>query len=401
MNEKNSFAIVEKLVATVARAFYNDTVVVVLDALLREKFLMEEELGPRLRLPPKEVRKILNLLEEEMLVNSEDVFYDDSDSFLKCYYIDYQNFVNVVRYRVYLMNKHLISAERNELNEVYYQCPTCTDKFSSLQVLTMLSSDGKFICSHCALANGSLKATKSEQWFRLVEVDNRGKLTGVQQLEKKFHDQMGKTEQHEGVLEMLRMLRDINLGHNKPSDNMQMGIRSSTVVDSEILEEITENVEFLANGKFGSSRIKKKNEEAFKAFQTNATRPDIHINIESETTAKVIESRGSVAASLMHRDNTHVFQNREAHVPEFLRESGVKGAQSVLLEAAALQAQRDNQFSADSLLLRHGHKGEEPLNKKPKLAEEPKPLVNIITEPEKPQQAVDDEDEHDDVEWED
>ena len=45
--------LVEKLVKTVSRAFYSDTVVVVMDALLREKFIREEEMGPRLRLKEK------------------------------------------------------------------------------------------------------------------------------------------------------------------------------------------------------------------------------------------------------------------------------------------------------------------------------------------------------------
>ena len=55
--------IVEKLVSTVARAFYSDNYVVVLDTLLREKYIREEEISPRLKMSPKDVRKIIQHLE--------------------------------------------------------------------------------------------------------------------------------------------------------------------------------------------------------------------------------------------------------------------------------------------------------------------------------------------------
>jgi hypothetical protein len=43
----------------VVGAFYTDNFVVLFDALIREKYIREEELGPRLKLPNEEVRKIV------------------------------------------------------------------------------------------------------------------------------------------------------------------------------------------------------------------------------------------------------------------------------------------------------------------------------------------------------
>ena len=42
-----------------AGAFYTDNYVVLVDALVREKYIRQEELGPRLKLPNEEVRKMV------------------------------------------------------------------------------------------------------------------------------------------------------------------------------------------------------------------------------------------------------------------------------------------------------------------------------------------------------
>ena len=58
----------------------------------------------------KELEILKNQLESEMLISSEKVYLAaDKRSFLKCYYIDYEQFVNVVRYRVYLMQKMMVT----------------------------------------------------------------------------------------------------------------------------------------------------------------------------------------------------------------------------------------------------------------------------------------------------
>eukprot|EP01031_Cornospumella_fuschlensis_P041192 gene41192-50266_t len=117
---RQAIELAEQLIATVARAFYPDEVVVVLDALVREKYLLDKEIGPRLRMNEKDVRKVINQLEAEMLIKAEDVALGDGASFWHCYYVDYQVFVNIVRYRVFLMQLRLSKQESNELSEVQY-----------------------------------------------------------------------------------------------------------------------------------------------------------------------------------------------------------------------------------------------------------------------------------------
>ena len=90
----------------------------------REKFIIEEELGPRLKMRTADARKIITQLVSELLIKSENVYLDadtNRGSYVVCYYVDYQQFVDVVRYRVHLMQKNLTSEEKTELNEVFYQ----------------------------------------------------------------------------------------------------------------------------------------------------------------------------------------------------------------------------------------------------------------------------------------
>jgi hypothetical protein len=64
-------SLVEKLVRTIARAFYTDSFVIVLEILIREKYLREEEFAPRLKLVEKDVNKVVRQLESEMLIRYE------------------------------------------------------------------------------------------------------------------------------------------------------------------------------------------------------------------------------------------------------------------------------------------------------------------------------------------
>ena len=121
-------SLVEKqklLVQTVARAFYTDDVVILLDALVREKFIKSEEIGPRLHISKNDVTRILLQLEtKEGLIKCE---YLTIDGFsFKCYYIDYQSFTNIVRYRVKLMQEGLKKQEL-KLTQSMFQCPTCNE----------------------------------------------------------------------------------------------------------------------------------------------------------------------------------------------------------------------------------------------------------------------------------
>jgi transcription initiation factor IIE alpha subunit len=343
----NAVVLVETLVSTVARAFYTDTVVVLLEGLMHEKYIIEEELGPRMKLTAKDVRKITTQLESEMLIKFESVTIDETKSVLKCYYIDYQQFVDVVRFRVHLMQRELVSEEKTELNEVYYQCPTCKNKYSSLEVQRLLSADYKFICNSCCPAT-NFRAAVSEPYYRLIEVDNSGKLSTLQLLERKLEEQMNKSKLHDGIFDLLGQLRDVPVGRNLPSQNISKGVRSSKITDERVVQEIKQNFEY-ATGQFGSSLIKKKTQETIaNGLQPSDGAGGFTINIESASEAALKHQEqqqyddygtlhttavGSEGAGRLHTNDAELKKS----LPFFLRDSRVEGAQEMLRSVKSLQ----------------------------------------------------------------
>ena len=64
-------AAAEALISTVARAFYDDDVVCLIDVLLRDKYLRDDDMSVRLCLPSRQLRKTLQYMESERLVKHE------------------------------------------------------------------------------------------------------------------------------------------------------------------------------------------------------------------------------------------------------------------------------------------------------------------------------------------
>ena len=115
----------EALISTVARAFYDDESVCLIDVLIRDKFLRDDDMAPRLHLSAKKLRATLQFLTEEHLVRSETV--DDlaqgGSQATKFYYLDYNRAVHSIRLRLYLLRKQLEDAELQARSNSFYLCP--------------------------------------------------------------------------------------------------------------------------------------------------------------------------------------------------------------------------------------------------------------------------------------
>jgi transcription initiation factor TFIIE subunit alpha len=61
----------ELLIRATSRAFYTDDVIAIIDVLIRDKYLRDDDMGPRLKLSTKNVRSVLQFLKSEQLVFSE------------------------------------------------------------------------------------------------------------------------------------------------------------------------------------------------------------------------------------------------------------------------------------------------------------------------------------------
>ena len=218
---------------------------------------------------------------------------------------------------------------------------------------------------------------------------------------------MSRSVYHEGLFELLFELRDVPLTNNRseknknffsiqivlsvyfwqfiaysPSDNIRSGIRSSTVEDTDVIEEIRANFEN-ATGAHGTSLIRKKvqkklglldededmmsssvqiNAQTF--LDANGKAPEFKINIESSSGSQ--QSFGNVTLSAAAAATAAVYANRDASYPQFLVDSRVLGAQEILQAAQTLQQKRKLE-NADEMMRERERKEEEV--KRAKLAE--------------------------------
>ncbi|CAM6106125.1 unnamed protein product [Calypogeia fissa] len=186
-----------RLVKLVARAFYDEEIppkganrsksdksdnrgiaVVVLDALTRRQWVKEEDLARDLRLHPKQLRRTLRVLEEELLILrehrretvkgakvynaaiaavSEQPSERDGEEKPKVHThsyccLDYAQVYDVVRYRIHRSKKKIKDEleDRNTIQE--YICPsaTCGRRYSALDASRLINIyDGNFHCEVC------------------------------------------------------------------------------------------------------------------------------------------------------------------------------------------------------------------------------------------------------------
>jgi hypothetical protein len=152
---------------------------------------------------------------------------------------------------------------------------------------------------------------------------------------------MNKSKLHDGIFDILGQLRDVPLGHNLPSQNISKGVRSSQITDERVAQEIKQNFEY-ATGQFGSSLIKKKNQDVLTNGIPAANKTEFKINIESEENAGGFDDISALYSNKVGSEGAgrlHATQEElNLSLPHFLRDSRVTGAQDMLLSVKSLQA---------------------------------------------------------------
>jgi transcription initiation factor IIE alpha subunit len=232
----------EALIATVARAFYDDEAVCLIDVLIRDKFLRDDDMAPRLSLPARKLRATLQFLQEEHLVKFETV--DDltqgGSQATKFWYIDYNHAVHTIRLRLHLLRKQLEQAEMRARSSSFYLCPgyktkRCNGRYTEEEAQQMVdTSTGLFLCQECFLnyeadPNAPIKETYTLQLvdntkdlrlamdnMRRVTVQLSGKMIGNQQLRAGIYD----------LIQKVRGKGKPPITSNLPSENFALGIGS-------------------------------------------------------------------------------------------------------------------------------------------------------------------------------
>lgn len=237
MGDKTVYA--EALISTVARAIYDDDVVCLIDVLLRDRFLRDDDMGPRLSLPAKKLRITMQFLQDEQLVKYElvDDLATGGSQASKYWYIDIHHAVNVIRYRIFLLKQKLDQDELIARSSSMYLCPgykskTCNGRYTEAEAQQIVDpTRGHFLCQECfsnhrnnpeppgletytlQLVDNTKALKQAEENIRRVRVQLNGKRIGYQQLRVGIYDLLYKIKMGKGTL-----------SSNLPSENKEKGI---------------------------------------------------------------------------------------------------------------------------------------------------------------------------------
>ncbi|KAK7048234.1 HTH TFE/IIEalpha-type domain-containing protein [Favolaschia claudopus] len=142
------------LVQHVSRAFYEPKYTIIMDQLARHTVLKDDDLAGRMGLQPKELNKVIATLSNDRLVQ----IYRQNElregaqraTAKQYYYIDYEHFCNVVKWRIARMRKQIDTKGRNELDNKGYICPQCKTSYSPLDVDKLMDMTlNALICEIC------------------------------------------------------------------------------------------------------------------------------------------------------------------------------------------------------------------------------------------------------------
>ena len=232
----------EALIAAVARAFYEDDAVCIIDVLLRDKYLRDDDMAPRLSLPAKQLRRTLQLLQEEHLVKYElvDDLSSGGSQQTKFWYIDYNHAMNVIRLRIFLLRKKLEEAELRARSQSFYFCPgyktkACNGRYTETEAQQLVDYDtGLFLCQQCYKTHENNPNPPPRESYTLQLVDNTKDLNGAIENIRRLNSQLsakriGNQQLRVGIYDLLQKVRSGQRGpisSNLPSENRAMGIGS-------------------------------------------------------------------------------------------------------------------------------------------------------------------------------
>ncbi|KAF8882641.1 TFIIE alpha subunit-domain-containing protein [Mucidula mucida] len=154
MSTKEEQEVLRLLVLHVSRAFYEAKYIIIMDQLSRHAVLKDDDLASRMGLQPKELNKIVAVLSNDKLVKvyRQNELKEGAQRAVgkQYYYIDYEHFCNVVKWRIARMRYKIDSTLRNELDNQGYICVQCKETYTPLDVDQIMDfMRGAMVCKIC------------------------------------------------------------------------------------------------------------------------------------------------------------------------------------------------------------------------------------------------------------
>ncbi|CAG8773919.1 5166_t:CDS:2, partial [Acaulospora morrowiae] len=181
MKEATDMSVFIALLMRVARAFFQTQHIVVLDQLTRQESISDENLAKGVGLSVKEIHRLCGTLKEARLIRefarTEPKKAEQRAISRTYYYIDWQQVVNVIKWKIFRIREMVHERMRNELENKGYLCPGCKKTFAPLEIRNLIdmTRGGAFVCDLCHT--------------ELIHNDNAENVKGTEKLHGRFMEQ--------------------------------------------------------------------------------------------------------------------------------------------------------------------------------------------------------------------
>jgi len=328
MSDQTVYA--EALIATIARAFYDDEVVCLIDVLLRDKFLRDDDMGPRLSLPAKQLRRTMQFLQDELLVKYElvDDLSSGGSQATRFWYIDYNHAVNVIRLRIYLLKNKLEEAELRARSSSMYLCPgyskkVCNGRYTETEAQQVVDNTGLFLCQECVNLHQNNPDPPPKSSYTLELVDNTKDLKLAMDNMRRVSAQLsakmvGNYQLRPGIYDLIQKVRGKGtqtqkgpLSNNLPSENRALGVgskrlagtgRTAGIKAKKLAQQAGINVSNASSSKV-IHRMLTMDEEGLLLGKEDATELNFLKNARGEEIAFEVEKGGGARANLLATRN--------------------------------------------------------------------------------------------------
>eukprot|EP00917_Polyrhabdina_sp_WS-2016_P011949 GHVP01026260.1.p1 GENE.GHVP01026260.1~~GHVP01026260.1.p1 ORF type:complete len:297 (+),score=73.58 GHVP01026260.1:1139-2029(+) len=142
-----------KLVYLVGRKFYNEEHGIALDVILKERVTTEDLFAEKLDITQREASIILSKLKNDRLIkilSKSERTEEGKPGYVVYFYMDQGDFVDLIRYKLYLCRKELQERAKNEAAVSGYKCSSCKKIYNELDVKDILNMrTGLLECEVC------------------------------------------------------------------------------------------------------------------------------------------------------------------------------------------------------------------------------------------------------------
>lgn len=141
------------LVRLVARGFYTTEDVLIIDMLVRNPCMKEDDIAELLHFEKKQLRARISMLRNDKFIQIRlrmETGVDGKAQKVNYYFINYKTFVNVIKYKLDIMRKRMLTEERDITNRSSFKCTNCTKTFTDLeadQLYNIITQE--FRCTYC------------------------------------------------------------------------------------------------------------------------------------------------------------------------------------------------------------------------------------------------------------